>query len=266
MMIPATSDIALALNGVSVIRDGRPILSNVAWTVRKSEHWILLGPNGSGKTTICEVASLYLHPSTGTVEVLGETLGFTDVRTLRTRIGYSSAKLADLIRPGLSITDVVVTAKHGALAPWWHTYTTADYEKAVGLLTRVGCKHLLDRRYGTLASGERKRVELARALMADPGMLLLDEPTAGLDLGGREALIASLGSLAEKDTTPPTILVTHHVDEIPPGFSHLLLLRGGGVQAAGPINTTLTDEALSQCFELPLHVERRNQRWQAWAI
>ena len=255
----------LQLQHVTVVRDGRPILDDLDWTVARGERWIVLGPNGSGKTTLCQVASLYQHPMRGSVEVLGERLGRTDVRELRRRIGYTSMRLADLLRPDLSAIDVVVTAKYGALATWWHEYTDADYAKARALLGRFGCAPLADRTFGTMASGERKRVEVARALMADPGLLLLDEPMAGLDLAGREGLVGALSALARDSAAPPTVLVTHHVDEIPPGFTHVLLLAGGRRMAAGPLDRTLTSDTLSRCFGIGLHVERRNGRWQAWA-
>lgn len=255
---------ALRLHHVTVLHDGRAILDGVDWTVAHGERWIVLGPNGSGKTTLCQVASLYQHPARGEVQVLGETLGRTDVRELRRRIGYASVRLADMLRPGLSAIDVVVSAKFGALSTWWHDYDDADYAKARELLERFGCAHLAERKFGAMASGERKRVEVARALMADPGLLLLDEPTAGLDLGGREALVAALSTMAQDRAVPATVLVTHHVDEIPPGFTHVLLLAGGKLMAAGPLDRTLTGDALSRCFGLSLRVEQRNGRWQAW--
>ena len=264
-MTSGISDTVLALRGVRLVRDGGSILIDIDWTVCRHERWIVLGPNGSGKTTLCQVASMYLHPSAGSVEVLGELLGRTDVRTLRTRIGFASTRLAEMLRADLRAVDIVVTAKHGALAPWWHTYTAADRARAQSLLVRFGCALLADRRFGSLSAGERKRVELARALMADPGILLLDEPTAGLDLGGREALVSSLAALAADPVAPPIVLVTHHVDEIPPGFTHVLMLGKGRVLHAGPIATTLTDSSLSECFGLALQVKRRNGRWQAWA-
>ncbi|MDP6607526.1 MAG: ABC transporter ATP-binding protein [Vicinamibacterales bacterium] len=256
---------ALELRGVTVMRDGRPILDSIDWTVGADERWIVLGPNGAGKTTLCQVASLYQHPARGSVHVLGERLGRTEVRELRKRIGYAGARLAQMLRPDLIATDAVVTAKHGALATWWHTYTEADYVKARRLLARFGCEHLTERRFGTLASGERKRVEIARALMSDPDVLLLDEPAAGLDLAGRETLVGTLAALAGDSTAPATVLVTHHVDEIPPGFTHVLLLAGGRRLNAGPLDETLTGETLSCCFGLALAVERRRGRWQAWA-
>lgn len=255
----------LRLEGVGLVLDGQRVLAAVDWTVRPGERWVVLGRNGSGKTSLLRIASLYQHPSVGTVEVLGEVLGRTDVRRLRTRIGVASAALADLLRPGLTALDVVVTAKHAALEPWWHTYDDADRERARGLLARVGLDGVAEQRFGTLSSGERQRTQLARTLMADPGLLLLDEPTAGLDLGGREDLVRRLGALASDPATPPTVLVTHHVEEIPPGFGHVLLLRDGEVQAAGPIDDVLRADALSACFGLPLELDRHGDRWTARA-
>ena len=269
-MLPGmfTSEMAetvLALRDIRLVRDARPILHGIDWTVRRNEHWIVLGRNGSGKTTLCRIASLYLHPSEGVVEVLGKTLGRTDVRELRTRIGLASAALADMVRVNLAAIDVVMTAKHGALAPWWHCYEEGDRERARWLLTRFGCAHLADRQFGTLSSGERQRVQLARVLMADPALLLLDEPTAGLDLGGREELVTSLAALAGDPAAPATALVTQHTDEIPRGFTHVLMLSEGRVLAAGPMETTLTPDTLSACFQLALQLERRDGRWLAWA-
>lgn len=255
----------LRLQGVSLVRDDRTILHAVDWSVHQGERWVVLGRNGSGKTSLVRIASLYVHPSSGTVEVLGERLGRTDVRTLRRRIGLASSSLTAQLRPQLAALDVVMTAKHAALEPWWHTYDDADRHRAQGLLTRTGVGHLARRTIGTLSSGEQQRVLLARTLMADPGLLLLDEPTAGLDLGGREQLVATLASLAADPSSPPAVLVTHHVDEIPPGFDHVLLLREGRVLAAGPIHHTLTAATLSQCFDVPLVLEQRGSRWLAWA-
>jgi iron complex transport system ATP-binding protein len=256
---------ALALRGVSVVRDGRAIVDAVDWTVHDHERWVVLGRNGSGKTTLLRIASCYLHPTVGTVDVLGHRLGRVDVRELRTYIGLSSAALADQLRAGLSATDVVMTAKHAALEPWWHIYTDEDRKRATTFLDRLGVGALAERQFGTLSSGERQRVLLARTLMTDPGLVLLDEPNAGLDLGGREELVAALAALAGDTDSPPCILVTHHVDEIPPGFTHVLLLREGRVHAAGPIETTLTAEHLSVTFGLPLTLELRDGRFSAFA-
>jgi iron complex transport system ATP-binding protein len=255
----------LALRGVTLVRDDRVILDHVDWTVADGERWVLLGPNGCGKTTTLRIASLYLHPTSGEVEVLGARLGRVDVRQHRRRIAVTSAALADMLRPTITALDVVMTAKNAALEPWWHEYTDADRARASSLLDRMGCGHMEDRMFGTLSSGERQRVQLARTLMGDPGLLLLDEPMAGLDLGSREDLVTRLGVLAADPTTAPTVLVTHHVDEIPPGFTHVLLLRAGRVVDAGPLAGVLTAEALSACFGLPLRLERHAHRWFAFA-
>jgi iron complex transport system ATP-binding protein len=256
---------ALELRGVRVVRDGRAILDGIDWTVHEHERWVVLGRNGSGKTTMLRLASCYLHPTAGTVDVLGQRLGRVDVRQLRARIGLTSAALADQLRPNLDAVDVVMTAKYAALEPWWHTYTDDDRKRAATFLDRLGVGGLAERHFGTLSSGERQRVLLARTLMTEPGLVLLDEPNAGLDLGGREELVAALAALAGDPDSPPSILVTHHVDEIPPGFTHVLLLREGRVHAAGPIEATLTVEDLSATFGLSLTLERRNGRFSAFA-
>ena len=241
------------------------MLDAIDWTVRAHERWAALGRNGCGKTSLIRIASLYLHPSAGTVDVLGQRLGRTDVRTLRTRIGMTSSSLADQLRPTLTAHEVVLTARHGALEPWWHQYDAADHGRADAQLERLGVAWLAERELGTLSSGERQRVLVARTLMNDPGIILLDEPTAGLDLGGREELVGALAALATDPASAPVVLVTHHVDEIPPGFTHVLLLKDGRTLAAGPIVTTLTADALSECFEVDLTLERRGERYSAWA-
>ncbi len=256
---------ALELRGVTVVRGRCAIVDDVDWTVQPDERWVVLGRNGSGKTTLLRLASCYLHPTAGTVDVLGARLGRVDVRELRARIGLTSAALADQLRPTLDALDVVMTAKHAALEPWWHRYTDHDRTRATGLLERLGVATLADREFGTLSSGERQRVLLARTLMIDPGIVLLDEPNAGLDLTGREELVAALTALAADPSSPPIVLVTHHVDEIPPGFTHLLLLREGRVLEAGPLDDTLTATGLSEAFGLQLCIERRNGRFSAFA-
>ncbi len=256
-----TARAVLALDDVSVRRFGRDLVCSVSWRVCEGEHWVVLGPNGAGKTTLLRVASLYLHPTSGTVEVLGERLGRTDVRRLRARVGVASQALADQLRADLAVEDVVVTARYGALEPWWHTYSEDDRVLARDLLARVGMGGYSDRTFGTLSSGERQRVQLARTLMGSPGLLMLDEPAAGLDLGGREDLVARLGALVADPTHPPSVLVTHHPEEIPIGFTHALLLREGRISHQGPIREVLTSAHLSACFGLPLDVEMRRGRW-----
>ncbi|MCY3888781.1 MAG: ABC transporter ATP-binding protein [bacterium] len=256
---------ALRLDGVGFTRDKRPILSDVDWEVACDQRWVVLGANGSGKTSLLRIAALYEHPTTGTVEVLGERLGQVDVRQLRHRVGFVSPALAQMLRPHLKAVDVVMTARHGALEPWWHDYTDADRERALRLLDQVGAGGLGDRTIATLSSGERQRVQIARSLMTDPGLVLLDEPASTLDLGGREMLVADLSRLAADPTAPPLVMVTHRTEEIPAGFTHGLLLRDGRVLAQGPLEDVLTSESLSACFGLPLELEHHNGRWHAQA-
>ncbi len=256
----------LRLDQVSFVRDGRTILAPIDWQVSSDERWLVLGANGSGKTTLVRLAAMYEHPSSGDVTVLGERLGRTDVRVLRRRIGWSSAAIAAQIRPQLTAAEVVMTAKYAALEPWWHRYDQADRDRAVACLDRMRVSRFADRPLGTLSSGEQQRVLLARALMTEPGLLLLDEPSARLDLGGREQLVAALAELTTDPDAAPLVLVTHHLDEVPDGMTHVLMLRHGEVVATGPIGTTLTADALSATFEMPLRLERRaDGRWSAWA-
>jgi iron complex transport system ATP-binding protein len=257
---------ALLLNGVGVTRDGRDLLDGVDLAVARDERWVVLGANGSGKTTLLRVASLALAPTTGTVEVLGARLGTVDVRPLRARIGLSSAAVADAVRPTVTAEELVVSARSGALEPWWHPARADDREVARAALARLDAAHLANRTFGTLSSGERQRVLVARSLVSDPGLLLLDEPTAGLDLGARERLVTALGRLAADGSTPPIVFVTHHVEEIPAGATSLLLLREGRVLAAGDLAATLTSDALSEAFGLRLRLQHQQGRWSAIAI
>lgn len=257
---------ALHLDRIVLRRGEQLILDDVTFTVEPHERWLILGANGCGKTTLLRVASMYEHPTAGTVDVLGERLGRTDVRVLRRRVGYASAALADQFRPASRALDVVRTAKFAALEPWWHAYTADDDAQALSCLKRMGVERFAERAIETLSSGERQRVLLARTLMNDPAIVLLDEPSARLDLGGREQLVEALDDLAADADAPPSVVVTHHVDDIPTSSTHALLLRSGRVLAAGPIDDVLDAEALSETFGLPLVLERRpNGRFSAWA-
>jgi iron complex transport system ATP-binding protein len=256
----------IALEKVSVIRDGRSLLCDVDWSVARHERWVVLGPNGAGKTTMLQVASTYLGPTHGTVRLLGSVYGKVDARVLRERIGYAGAGPARLIRQDLPALDIVVTGRHASFVPIrFHTYAEDDWRTARELLNRLAADHLADRRFGTLSSGERQRVLIARSLMTRPEVLFLDEAMTGLDLGARERLVASLADLAADPASPAVVLVTHHVEEIPPGFGHILLLRGGAVVAAGPVDDVLTADTLSECFGQELLVECRDGRYHAWS-
>lgn len=259
--VPAPLD----LEAVSFVRDGRTILDRIDLRVDHGERWLVLGANGSGKTTLLRIAALYEHPSSGRVTVLGERLGATDVRQLRRRVGYASAALAGQFRGDLSAVDVVMTARFAALEPWWHQYDDADRARARDCLNAMGVGHLAERTLGTLSSGEQQRVFIARTRMNDPAVVLLDEPSARLDLGGREELVAALSRLAADATAPPFVLVTHHVDEVPVGVTHAALLRDGQVLTSGPLDDALTADSLSECFGLRLQLERRaDGRFSAW--
>jgi len=245
--------------------DGAEILRDIDWTVESGQRWVVLGPNGSGKTTLIRVASMWLHPSSGEVTVFGQRLGRTDVRAIRRRIGFASAAMADMLRPELPVADVVMTAANAALEPWWHSYDESDRDRAMAALARVNLARMADRRFGTLSSGERQRVLLARALSNEPGLILLDEPTAGLDLSGREDLVSALSDLADDPSVPPVVLVTHHVEEIPAGFTHALIMKDGSVMTRGPLDEVINSANLSRCFGMSLSLERRHDRWTAWA-
>jgi iron complex transport system ATP-binding protein len=263
---PPHPDVVVAVQDVTVSRNGTNLLSGLRWQVELDERWVVLGPNGAGKTTLLSLASARMHPTTGTVYLLGERLGAVDVFELRPRIGLSTALLAERIPPGETVHDVVVTAAYAVVGRFREDYEVLDEVRARALLDQLGVVHLANRRYGTLSEGERKRVQIARALMTDPELLLLDEPAAGLDLGGREDLVRRLGELAEDPAAPTLILVTHHVEEIPPGFTHALLLRDGREVAQGLAADVLTDDNLSQTFGVPLKVERQAGRYFARAV
>lgn len=248
---------------VTIRRGQSTLLDRVSWRVEEDERWVILGANGAGKTTLLQVASAQIHPTSGVAGILDEVLGTVDVFDLRPRIGLTSAALAERIPRSERVHDVVVSASYGVVGRWREAYDDLDHERAGQLLTEVGASHLADRTFGTLSEGERKRVQIARALMADPELLLLDEPAAGLDLGGREDLVSTLSVLATDAASPATVLVSHHVEEIPPGFTHAMLLRRGGVVDAGPLEAVVTEPNLSATFGMPLRLHHEDGRWSA---
>jgi iron complex transport system ATP-binding protein len=255
----------LAFAGVTVRRGPSTLVEDVTWEVEEGERWVVLGPNGAGKTTLLQIAAARMHPTTGVAGILGEVLGTVDVFELRPRIGLASSAMAERIPADEIVGNVVVTASYGIIGRWREQYDDLDYARAMELLRALGAEHLADRHYGTLSEGERKRVQIARALMTDPELMLLDEPAAGLDLGGREDLVRRLGELAADTEAPAMVLVTHHVEEIPPGFTDVLMIRDGRVVAAGPIPLTLTADNLTATFGLPLVLEQHGERYSARA-
>src|SRR3954452_7659671 len=265
MTLPPDDDTVIAFDRVSVIRSGNYLVRALSWQVELDERWVVLGPNGAGKTTLLNLASARMHPSHGRAWVLGERLGRVDVNELRTRIGITTGRFAEQVPPGERVLDVVVTAAWSVVGRWRESYDPQDEARARRLLDQLGMGALADREFGTLSEGERKRTQIARALMTDPELMLLDEPAAGLDLGAREDLVSRLAELAMDPDAPALVLVTHHVEEIPPGFTHALLLREGSVIAQGLLHRTLTAENLSKTFGLPLVVERSGDRYTARA-
>lgn len=250
---------------VSVVRSGTTILSNLDWAVAEGESWVVLGPNGAGKTTVLQIAATLIHPSSGSAEILDERIGRVDVFELRPRIGLASSALAARIPDGERVRNVVMTSAWAVLGRWREAYDPMDEVRAAGLLRTWGLVEQADQRFGTLSEGERKRATIARALMADPELLLLDEPAAGLDLAGREDLLRRIDALADDEFSPTVVMVTHHVEEVPKGASHVLLLREGRKVAAGPLSEVLTSENVSRTFGIPVEVDRRGQRWSARA-
>ena len=251
------------MRGLVVRRAGTTILGPLDWDVADGERWVVLGPNGSGKTTLLAVASMSLWPTAGSVEVLGERYGRVDAREHRRRIGSAGSAIEAAMRPDLTPLTLIMTARHGAFEPWWHTYDDADRERARDLATRLGLGPAADQRFETLSAGERRRTSIARALMPDPDLLLLDEPSASLDLATRELLLRDLTAIGSDGRPRAIVLVSHHLEEIPRGFDHALVLRSGRVVAAGPIDEVLRDDVLSSAFGVPLAVECRDGRWSA---
>ncbi|OZD53148.1 ABC transporter ATP-binding protein [Rhodococcus sp. 06-1477-1B] len=255
----------LEFSDVVVRRNARDIVSHLDWTVSDDQRWVVLGPNGAGKTTVLQLADTLLHPTSGSVTILGERLGRTDVFELRPRIGFASSAMARRVPAEETVLDVVLTAAFSVVGRWREDYDDIDERRALRVLAEWKLDHLADRTFGTLSDGEQKRVQIARAVMTDPELLLLDEPTASLDLGAREELLSLLSGYAQAPTTPAMVMVTHHVEEIPVGFTHVLLLRDGEVVASGPLDDALTAENLSKTFGLDITLTHEAGRWAARA-
>lgn len=256
-------DLVIDMRGVTIRRAQNVLLRDLNWQVELDERWVVLGKNGAGKTTLLALAAAQLHPSEGSVRILGERLGEVDVFELRPRIGLASAALASRIPPGERVSDIVISAGYSVMGRWREEYDSVDHGRAASLLARWGVGHLADRDFGTLSEGERKRVQICRALMTDPELLLLDEPAAGLDLAGREDLLGRLSEFAADPYAPAMVLVTHHVEEIPRDFTHLLMLRDGQTVRSGLLESELTEKAIFDTFEVPVHLTRRRGRYFA---
>jgi iron complex transport system ATP-binding protein len=256
-------DLLIDFRDVVLQRGGKRLVGPITWQVELDERWVVLGPNGAGKTSLMRMAAAETHPTSGTAHILGEVLGHTDVRELAIRIGVTSSMLADRIPPDELVSDLVISAGYSVLGRWREEYEEVDKSQAVETLESMGAEHLADRVYGTLSEGERKRVLISRALMTDPELLLLDEPAAGLDLGGREELVARLGELAADPDAPATVLITHHVEEIPEGFTHAMLLNDGGVVAQGLIDDVITADNLSEAFSQSIALDLVDGRYFA---
>lgn len=256
----------LEFDDVSLVRDSTTILDSLSWQVDDDQRWVILGPNGAGKTTLLQLAASMMHPSSGRVTVLDEELGHSDVFELRPRIGFASTAMARQVPGNEKVLDVVMTAAHSVTGRWNEHYEDVDVRRAQRVLREWKLDALETREFGTLSDGEQKRVQIARAIMTDPEMLLLDEPAASLDLGAREELLQLLGNYARSPESPAMIMVTHHVEEIPVGFTHAMLLSGGHVVAAGPLDEVITSERLGETFGLYLSVERHDDRFTARAV
>jgi len=251
------------LKHVSVERPGKTLLDRVSWSVEPGERWVILGPNGAGKTTLLQVVAAAMHPSAGKVRILGERLGRVDVFDLRTRIGLTSTAVADSIPAREAVRDTIVSAAYAVAGRWNEQYEEEDFARAGQIMGELRIATLANRTFGTLSEGERKRVLIGRALMTDPELLLLDEPGGGLDLGAREDLLLSLETLAGAPQAPVLVMVSHHVEEIPLGFTHVLMMRDGRIVASGPIAKTMTAKNLSAAFGMRLDLTEADGRYAA---
>lgn len=256
-------DLLVDFRGVDLRRGGNTLVGPVDWRVELDERWVILGPNGAGKTSLLRMAAAEVHPSSGIAYLLGERLGTVEKRELSTRIGVSAPALTERVPADELVSDVVMSAGYSVVGRWRESYDDVDREQALDSLESMGAEHLADRRFGTLSEGERKRVMISRALMTDPELLLLDEPAAGLDLGGREELVARLSVLAADPDAPATVLITHHVEEIPDGFTHAMVLAEGGVVAQGLLTDVLTAENLSAAFRQQIVLDTVDGRYFA---
>lgn len=255
----------LQLSDVSVIRGGNPILDNLNWSVSGDERWVILGPNGAGKTTLLNIASAMGHPTSGTATVLDGKLGQVDLFELRPRVGFASSAMARRFPGDETVLNVVLTAAYSVTGRWNEEYDDVDLRRAQRVLGEWKLGHLSDRLFGSLSDGEQKRVQIARSVMTDPELLLLDEPAASLDLGAREELLQLLGGYAQSAQAPAIVMVTHHVEEIPVGFTHALLLKSGSAVASGPLSEVLTEENLRETFGIPIDLTETNGRYAARA-
>ena len=255
----------LELSNITVRRGDRVILGPLNWQVLEGQRWVILGPNGAGKTTLLQICSSLIHPTSGDINILGEKLGRVDVFELRTRIGLTSSALVEQLSPDELVMDVVLTAAYAMLGRWQEKYDLWDESRAMALLTALGVRELGERLFGSLSEGEKKRVQIARALMADPELLLLDEPASSLDLGGREDLLRRIESLSRDPLAPATVIVTHHIEEIPVGTTHALLLRDGVVVAQGEVASVITDQNLTRAYGLAITVQTEGGRFFARA-
>jgi iron complex transport system ATP-binding protein len=256
----------LHFTDVSVVRAGTTILDSVNWSVDDNQRWVILGPNGAGKTTLLQVAAALMHPSSGRAEVLEEHIGGTDLFELRPRIGFASTAMARKVPGNEKVLDVVMTAAYSVTGRWNEEYEAIDERRALRVLAEWRLDHLAERKFGTLSDGEQKRVQIARSIMTDPEVLLLDEPAASLDLGAREELLRLLGGFASEPNSPAIIMVTHHVEEIPVGFTHVLLLSGGRTVSAGPLDEALTAQSLTETFGLSIELNATDGRYTARAV